>query len=339
MKSFKGIIAVVILAIAMVALITACTSKKNNGPDLSNPDGIGRGKVNLTGLSPDADLEDIVASVGAEIDYTSQLEIKNEDKLENFEIWVKSATVDIYTPGEYTATYTFFWGDNEFSKDIKVYIVGDEIIETGESLTDKVTEETTVKDSSKENDVETDDPSTEKNDGEKDETTTKKDSGIQHESTTKKSDEDSKEQITKKPVATTQPTTTKKPVATTEPTTTKKPVATTKPTTTKKPVATTEATTTTKKPTVTTEPTTTKKYISSTDKGETTVTDLGYVYIELLSGSTVRVKTTSARYIVSTRTDVSIVTKKGYTYEVSKLIVTFSTGTEQVLETVEKRIG
>ncbi len=52
-----------------------------------------------------------------------------------------------------------------------------------------------------------------------------------------------------------------------------------------------------------------------------------------------KLKCTSARYIVSTRTDESQTVKNDRTYQVSKLVITFNTGEERVLETVEKAVS
>ena len=68
------------------------------------------------------------------------------------------------------------------------------------------------------------------------------------------------------------------------------------------------------------------------------VSKIGNAKIELLSGKTVSIPITNVKYIVSTRTDKSKVIKKNVEYEMLKLVITFSTGQEQVLETVERRI-
>ena len=57
-----------------------------------------------------------------------------------------------------------------------------------------------------------------------------------------------------------------------------------------------------------------------------------------MSGKTGTIKNTTANYIVSTRTDVSTIEKNGGKYRVSKLIIRFNTGVEQILETMEERI-
>lgn len=66
--------------------------------------------------------------------------------------------------------------------------------------------------------------------------------------------------------------------------------------------------------------------------------DLRNARIELLSGKVVTLVCTTERYIVSTKTETTIIKRQAYQYEVSKLIVSFSDGTRQVLETIEKKI-
>lgn len=60
--------------------------------------------------------------------------------------------------------------------------------------------------------------------------------------------------------------------------------------------------------------------------------------IELLSGDVVTISCSTNKYIVSTRTEETQVQKNGHTYKTTKLIVTFNTGKEQTLETIEKRM-
>ena len=61
--------------------------------------------------------------------------------------------------------------------------------------------------------------------------------------------------------------------------------------------------------------------------------------IELLSGSVVKIKCTSSKYIVSTHTELSTAEKNGVNYNVYKLVVTYNTGAQQVLETYEEKIN
>lgn len=60
--------------------------------------------------------------------------------------------------------------------------------------------------------------------------------------------------------------------------------------------------------------------------------------IELLSGDVITISCSTSKYITATRTDVSKIKRNGHQYNVSKLVIIFNTGTEQVLETIEKKI-
>lgn len=66
--------------------------------------------------------------------------------------------------------------------------------------------------------------------------------------------------------------------------------------------------------------------------------DLRNARIELLSGKVVTIVCTTERYIVSTKTETNMIKRQNRKYEVSKLVVEFSNGTKQVLETIEKKI-
>lgn len=82
-----------------------------------------------------------------------------------------------------------------------------------------------------------------------------------------------------------------------------------------------------------------REIITSSQSATKKPSTIGYTNIELLSGKYVKLKCTSAKYIVLTRTDESDAEKNGKTYHVSKLIITYNTGDEQVLETVEKAVS
>jgi len=86
-------------------------------------------------------------------------------------------------------------------------------------------------------------------------------------------------------------------------------------------------------------PTEHREIITSSQSATKKPSTIGYTNIELLSGKYVKLKCTNARYIVSTRTDESQTIKNDRAYQVSKLVITFNTGEERVLETVEKAIS
>lgn len=81
-----------------------------------------------------------------------------------------------------------------------------------------------------------------------------------------------------------------------------------------------------------------RQIVTSSGNATTAYQELGYYSIELLSGKTVKLKGSTSKYIVSTHTDISYVTKNNNKYKVSKLIVNFNDGTSRVLETVEEKV-
>lgn len=66
--------------------------------------------------------------------------------------------------------------------------------------------------------------------------------------------------------------------------------------------------------------------------------DIPNAVIELLSGDVVTISCSASKYIVATSTKVSKIKRNGHHYKVSKLVIKFNTGAEQVLETIEKKI-
>lgn len=97
---------------------------------------------------------------------------------------------------------------------------------------------------------------------------------------------------------------------------------------------------TTTRPATSTNTTTTSAAQNQTTTATTTqAIGVPTAKIQLLSGEVVSINLTNSKYIVSTRTDVSEVTRNGIKYSVEKLIITYNTGTEQILETIEKKIS
>ena len=94
------------------------TASYSYGPEL----GLASGNVDLSSDSPDINISDIKSPIGENIDFLSGVTVINEDEYVDLEVWADASTIDIFTPGDYTVTYTFKYSDKSFSKDIKVTI-------------------------------------------------------------------------------------------------------------------------------------------------------------------------------------------------------------------------
>lgn len=309
---------IVLIALMMLTgvMLFACKDKDEEIV-YNKEEGVASGTVELSGKEPKISISNIKAKKGTDIDYLSGVVIEDEDQYEDLKVWVDASAVDIYEPGSYKAKYTFEYDGKSITHEIVVTII-DEQIE--ESAGDTVA--TPNPDNG--NDV--------GNVG--NETQTTKQNIVDNETdTTKQSVVDNETDTTKQNVVDNETGTTKQnsTTGTTKPqaTTTKSQATTTKPQTT----TTKQQTTSNNSNTETTK----RELITSTGNTTTKVVNIGYAYIELLSGSTVSIKTTTAKYIVSTRTDVSYTTKNGVDYKVSKLIITYNTGEERTLETVEEK--
>ena len=292
-------------------LIVACSNKKDTpsttysyGPEL----GLASGNVDLSSDTPTINISDIKSPVGENIDFLSGVTVVNEENYDDLEIWADASTIDIFTPGDYKVVYTFNYNGKSISKEINVTIFEPENQEPELSESDNV-----ASNPSSNNETETKPASTNKP------TTTAKQDG---------SNTSSSNTATTQQQSTTTPNSgqTTKPIATTKPNSgqTTKPVATTKPN---------SGQTTTKKET------TTREIITTAGNKTTENKYIGNYTIELLSGKTITVQNSTSKYIVSTRTETSEITKNGSRYKVSKLIIRYNTGAEQVLETVEEKIG
>ena len=322
------------IALSTSLLLTTVMSVAcSNGPEIPKmtvsygPEiGFADGNVNLAGENPVINISDIKAQVGMNIDYLSGVVVENESEFPDLEIWVDASMVDIFTAGDYKATYTFVYNGQSVSKDITVTLEENE-----QSASDVPSDEPT---SSKNNNSGSKPSESETTSGNQSSSTTantNKNTTVDNSSnTTKPAETTSRNENTAKPPATTtQPTTStvKPPATTTQPTTsTVKPPATTTPSGTTKPAQTT------------TKETTTRQIITTAGNKTTELKNIGNYTIELLSCKNITIKNTTDKYIVSTRTDVTTVEEGTKVYRISKLIITYNTGFEQILETVKERI-
>ena len=328
-KSGKKYIEITIAILASACLFAACSSKKelpkasySYGPEL----GLASGNVDLSGDTPDINISDIKSPVGENIDFLSGVVVMNEENYDDLQIWADASTIDIFTPGNYKATYTFNFNGKSVSKEINVTIVEAETTEPELS-------ESNIASSSTQNTNETETQSTNNKVTEDKQNTSKPNSTTTPENKTDNICISTPEvTTTSNSSSTTKPETTTKPSSgqTTKPVQTTKPAQTTKPSSSSKPNS---NQTTTKKENTTREIITTKGNETTANKHIANYT------IELLSGKTITVKNTTSKYIVSTRTDTSEVIRNGSKYKVSKLIIRYNTGAEQILEIVEEKIG
>lgn len=288
----------------VITLQTACgNSDDNKTPTISyGPEvGFAGGNVDLSGDNPIVDISNIKSPVGENIDFLSGVVIANEDSFSDLEVWADASLVDIFTPGNYKATYTFNYNGKSITKDITVTIFEPE---TEPSASETIGNGgTTIQQTSSSNT-----------------TSPASTPGLSENNTTY-------------------------PNVSSENNTTDTNVSSENNTTTSGSSSGNNATTPANQATTIPQATTTPQAASSTreiitTKGNSTTEskNIGNYTIELLSGKTITIKNTTSKYIVSTRTDISTITRNGKNYRVSKLIITYNTGAEQVLETLEERI-
>lgn len=291
--------------LSVAALVLAGCGKEDTqyGDEIGTVDG----KINFDGTEPEIVLSNIKSYVGEEIDFLSGIEVGNIDENKDMETWVDSSLVDIFTPGDYKATYTIKYEGKEYTKDIVVTIIAKENSGESNGTPKDNSQETTANGNENVPNGNGSQNNTNTPDGNDSQSNTNTPNGNGSQDTTSKPN--SGNQSDNKP----QPTTKN----TNQPTT-----KNTNQTTTKN----------------TNQTTAKRQIVTSSGNATTAYQELGYYSIELLSGKTVKLKGSTSKYIVSTHTDISYVTKNNNKYKVSKLIVNFNDGTSRVLETVEEKV-
>lgn len=306
-----------VLVAALAVSVMGCSKKETEVKTIEYSEQIGtaEGTVDFESEEePVIDIKEIRSYKGENIDYSSGISISNADKFEDFQMWVDSTGVDIYTPGKYIAVYRFVYDGKTVEENVSVTILEKE-------------EEQQVSTYSSGNNVASGNTGSTVNDA-TEATTPQENQGAAAEGNATQGTSQGAAQTA------TQGTAGNNSSGTTGSQQTATQTQSSQQTATQKPTSQQTATqkTTSKQQTASREIITTKK--TSTDK----VSTIGYTNIELLSGTYVKIKCTNAKYIVSTRTDTSTTVKNGVSYEVSKLVITYNTGAEQVLETVETAI-
>lgn len=308
-KSLKICLATLSVA-AMV--MTGCSK---DDTEYGKEIGTVEGKIEFTGEEPEIILSNIKSYVGEEIDFLSGIDIGNIDEDKDMETWVDASLVDIFTPGDYKATYTIKYDGKEYMKDIVVTIIEKENSGENSADSDEKNQETTF----------TSQNNSQNNNSQQNGTNPSESSGQQ--STSNPPNGNGQQSASNTPNGNGQQSASNAPNGngqqnTSNPQNT--PNGSGQPSTTKSQNSTAS--------------TTRRQIVTSSGNETTEYKELGYYSIELLSGKTVKLKSTTSKYIVSTHTDISYVTKNDSKYKVSKLIVYFNDGTNRVLETVEEKL-
>ena len=346
-KAVNAGIGCMICALALGSL-AGCHKKASptSTIEYSNIMGIAEGTADFKSTnSPEINIKDIKSYVGQEIDYSSGIDVKNVENLDDFQMWVDATGVDIYTAGRYTATYQFIFGEKTLEKTIGITVLNKEEVSGGLSAenqgnasgennsgsnqnysntnhTGEVSEtgnnqnggnlsagnEGNVSGNNGDNINQNQGPSDGNNagtpnGGSSDGNNTGTPNGGSNGSSSDGNNAGSSNGSSSNGNNTGGSNGSSSDGNNADNSTEHREIVTSSQSATKKP------------------------------------STIGYANIELLSGKFVRLKCTSTRYIVSTRTDESQTVKNDRTYQVSKLVITFNTGEERVLETVEKAIS
>ena len=344
--------AILICATAFILVLTGCKKdEEQTRPEIDASfgmeKGIAAGMADFSEDEPEISIKNIVTYVGEDIDYSTGIEVSNTEKYEDFQMWVDATAVDIHTVGTYEAVYKFVYGDK--TKEVKVVV---SVIEkaagadepSGDSIGNGNTNNTgSSAGNSAGNGGASENAGNSVNSGNGNAGNSANNgdgngnsgdganggdgsgnagnsvnsgdgsgnagngvnsgdgSGNAGNSANNSGGSNGGNGASSNGGANS----------------------------TAKPTQGSTAQTTTAR----------RQIVTSSGQNDTKSYSLGYMNIELLSGSVVKIKCTSSKYIVSTRTDVSTTTKDGVNYNVYKLVVTYNTGAEQVLETYEEKIN
>lgn len=312
-----------VLSVAALVLTGCGKEDTQYGNEIGTVDG----KINFDGTEPEVALSNIKSYVGEEIDFLSGIEVGNIDENKDMETWVDSSLVDIFTPGDYKATYTIKYDGKEYTKDIVVTIIAKENSGESNAVSKDNSQETTANGNESVPNGNGSQNNTNTPDGNGSQSNTNTPNGNGSQSNTNTPNGNSGQNNTNIPNGNGSQNNTNTSNGNGSQNTTSKPNSGNQ--SNNKPQPTTKNTNQT---------TAKRQIVTSSGNATTAYQELGYYSIELLSGKTVKLKGSTSKYIVSTHTDISYVTKNNNKYKVSKLIVNFNDGTSRVLETVEEKV-
>lgn len=296
--------------------------------------GIAAGIADFSEDEPEISIKNIVTYVGKEIDYSTGIEVSNTEKYEDFQMWVDASAVDIHTVGSYEAVYRFVYGDK--TKEIKVIVSVIENTETanepsGDSIAsgqanngngssgnnggNSAGNNSSVNNNGNNNGNGSagNNSAGNGNEGNNGGNNSGGNNGGNGNNNGGANGDINNNNGGQNKTDVTQPPDIPNPTAGN----------------TADPTQNSTAQTTTAR----------RQIVTSSGQIDTKTYSLGYMNIELLSGSVVKIKCTSSKYIVSTHTELSNAEKNGVNYNVYKLVVTYNTGAQQVLETYEEKIN
>ncbi len=105
----------------MIVMAAGCGKKKKIS--YGDTTGVVSGSIDFTDSGAELNLNNVIAAVGSDIDYTSA--IKTSGDAGDYSMEVNASNVKYDKPGTYTANYTVTAGDNTYTDSIKVTISED----------------------------------------------------------------------------------------------------------------------------------------------------------------------------------------------------------------------
>lgn len=123
-----------IVTVTAIGLLAGCGKEKKIS--YGEEPGVATGTVDLTKDKADIKISNIISPIGADIDYTSMLDLLKGE--EEYSVQVNASGVRNDKPGTYNVEYKFKYGDNTYTDNIKVTITDDEGVTTGAGSQDEV---------------------------------------------------------------------------------------------------------------------------------------------------------------------------------------------------------
>lgn len=133
-KCIKRPVVCAVITVMAVCMLYGCGKEKKIS--YGKEPGVATGTVDFSKDKPEINIDNIISPIGADIDYTSMLDLSKGE--EDYSVQVNASGVKYDKPGTYNVEYKFKYGDDTYTDNVKVTITDDEDVSIGAVNQDQI---------------------------------------------------------------------------------------------------------------------------------------------------------------------------------------------------------
>lgn len=133
-KCIKRPVVCAVITVMAVCMLYGCGKEKKIS--YGKEPGVATGTLDFSKDKPEINIDNIISPIGADIDYTSMLDLSKGE--EDYSVQVNASGVKYDKPGTYNVEYKFKYGDDTYTDNVKVTITDDEDVSIGAVNQDQI---------------------------------------------------------------------------------------------------------------------------------------------------------------------------------------------------------